>query len=102
MIDNEEFGVFFPQNDEYINTSDMVQMIASIKRSQNYNVTWYVLVYQTIKKLPGRISTMSSKAFGDSYYDMEMSDINLDYQSQTFYKSILNTEGDENGKNIVF
>ena len=31
MIDNEEHGVFFPQNGEYSNTSDMVQMIAEVK-----------------------------------------------------------------------
>lgn len=98
MIDNEEFGVFFPQNDEYINTSDMVQMIASIKGHKIIMLPGMSLFIKLLKKLPGRISTMSSKAFGDSYYDMEMSDINLDYQSQTFYKSILNTEGDENGK----
>ncbi len=98
IIDNEEFGVFFPQNDEYINTSDMVQMIASIKGHKIIMLPGMSLFIKLLKKLPGRISTMSSKAFGDSYYDMEMSDINLDYQSQTFYKSILNTEGDENGK----
>ena len=31
MIDNEETGVFFPQNEQYINTSDLVQMIAVVK-----------------------------------------------------------------------
>lgn len=31
MIDNEENGVFFPQNEQYINTSDLVQMIAVVK-----------------------------------------------------------------------
>ena len=31
MIDNEETGVFFPQNEQYINTSDLVQMIAMVK-----------------------------------------------------------------------
>lgn len=30
MIDNEEAGVFFPQNKEYTNTSDIVQMIANV------------------------------------------------------------------------
>ena len=76
----------------------MVQMIASIKGHKIIMLPGMSLFIKLLKKLPGRISTMSSKAFGDSYYDMEMSDINLDYQSQTFYKAILNTEGDENGK----
>ena len=31
MIDNEESGVFFPQNKEYVKTSEMVKLIADVQ-----------------------------------------------------------------------
>ena len=30
MIDNEESGLFFPQNREYVKTSEMVKLIAEV------------------------------------------------------------------------
>jgi len=33
LVDNEETGLFFPQNAEYVRTSEMVRLIAEVQRS---------------------------------------------------------------------
>jgi len=36
MIDNDESGLFFPQNREYVKTSEMVRLIACFfRRTEN-------------------------------------------------------------------
>lgn len=62
-IDNRSFGLFFPQNADYINTSEMVRIIAddnekSIRLTRFFN--W------VIKILPIRII---KKVFGDLTYE---------------------------------
>ena len=94
MIDNEESGVFFPQNDEYTNTSEMVQMIASIKGHRIIMLPGSSLVIKLLEKVPGKVSGLSSKAFGDSYYDMNMSEYKDKYRVYSLEKSIQETEGD--------
>ena len=36
MVENEESGTFFPQNSEYSNTSELVEMIAAACRGQKH------------------------------------------------------------------
>ena len=94
MIDNKESGVFFPQNDEYTNTSEMVQMIASIKGHRIIMLPGSSLVIKFLEKVPGKVGGLSSKAFGDSYYDMNMSEYKDKYRVYSLEKSIQETEGD--------
>lgn len=94
MIDNEESGVFFPQNGEYTNTSDMVRMIAAAKRHRILMVSGMNFPVKLIGRLPGKIGGLAGKAFGDSAYDMSMSEYKDNYRVRTLAESIRLTEGE--------
>lgn len=93
MIDEEESGIFFPQNREYTNTSDMVRMIAEVKDHKIIMIPGIDLVIGLIRKVPGKIGQLAEKAFGDSAYDMSMSEYKKEYRVNSLRKSILLTEG---------
>lgn len=93
MIDNEEQGVFFPQNSEYTNTSEMVYMIATVKGHRIIMIPgmgWFVKI---LEKVPGKIGGLATKAFGDSAYEMSMSEYKEEYRVNSLRKSIYLTEG---------
>lgn len=92
MIDNEESGVFFPQNGEYTNTSDMVQMIAAVKNHRIIMIPGISLAVKAMEKIPGKIGSLAEKAFGDSAYDMQMSEYKENYRVCTLLDSIRLTE----------
>lgn len=94
MIDNEESGVFFPQNGEYTNTSDMVRMIAEAKRHRILMVSGMSFPVKLIGRLPGKIGGLAGKAFGDLAYDMSMSEYKDNYRVRTLAESIRLTEGE--------
>ena len=98
MIDNKESGVFFPQNDEYTNTSEMVQMIASIKGHRIIMLPGTSLMIKLLEKIPGKTGELASKAFGDSYYDMNMSEYKYDYRANRLSESVRKTEKDDNNQ----
>lgn len=93
MIDNEETGVFFPQNGEYTNTSDMVQMIAEVKGHRIIMIPFVDLFVKVLEKVPGKIGELTTKAFGDSSYEMSMSEYKENYRVNSLRKSIILTEG---------
>ena len=75
MIVNEESGIFFPQNREYTNTSEMVKMIANAhgrKLNLIRGFGWAI-------KFMGLFTGLVKKAFGSLTYDMEMSSYKTDY-----------------------
>ncbi len=92
MIDNEESGVYFPQNGEYSNTSDMIQMIAETKGHKIIMVPFTNLLVRLLGKLPGKIGGLAAKAFGDLVYDMNMSEYKEDYRVHSLSQSIELTE----------
>lgn len=94
MIDNEESGVFFPQNGEYTNTSEMVQMIASVKKHNITTIPGMTVPVRMMGNIPGKIGGLATKAFGDSAYEMEMSEYKENYRVCTLAESIQLTEGD--------
>lgn len=92
MIDNEESGVFFPQNAEYTNTSDMVQMIAAVTNHRIIMIPNMSLIIKLMEKIPGKVGELAEKAFGDSIYDMQMSEYTEKYRIRTLWDSIRLTE----------
>ncbi|MCD8379726.1 MAG: sugar nucleotide-binding protein [Lachnospiraceae bacterium] len=92
MIDNEESGIFFPQNGEYTNTSDMVQMIANARRHRMLMLPFADIAVRLLSKAPGKIGALVQKAFGDYTYDMDMSEYREDYRVRTLAESIRLTE----------
>ena len=93
MIDNNENGVFFPQNSEYMNTSDMVQMIAEVTGNKIVMLPGTALAIKIMEKVPGKIGAMTNKAFGDCAYEMSMSEYKVNYRVISLRKSIELTEG---------
>lgn len=88
MIDNEETGLFFPQNKEYIKTSELVKTIAEV-HGHKIKMT---KVFNPLLKMMFGIGTVN-KAFGNLVYDKSMSSYaKTDYQIRTLKESILLTE----------
>ena len=88
MILNEESGVFFPQNDEYTNTSEMVKLIALAhgkKMPLIKGFTWAI-------KLLGLFTKLASKAFGNFTYARELSEYKEPYAKFDLQTSIELTE----------
>ena len=92
MIDNEESGIFFPQNAEYTNTSEMVRMIAEAKEHSIVMLPGMNWIVKLMMKLPGRIGGLAEKAFGDSTYDMGMSEYQENYRVCDLRESVKRAE----------
>jgi UDP-glucose 4-epimerase len=89
MIDNKESGLFFPQNKEYVKTSEMVRLIAEV-HGKKIRLT---KVFNPFIKLMYRIGTVN-KVFGNMVYDKSMSEYDKgNYQLKDLRESILRTEG---------
>lgn len=86
LIDNRSGGLFFPQNAEYVNTSEMVRVIAEAHGKQ---VVMTKLFNPLLRLL--NVSTVN-KVFGDLVYEMNMSDYENDYRVFGFRESIKKTE----------
>ena len=88
MIDNEEQGIFWPQNGEYSNTSELVKMIAAVhgkKRPLVKGFGWAL-------KLASHMIGLINKAFGNLCYDMSISEYKENYRVATLEESIRLTE----------
>ena len=92
MIDNKESGVFFPQNREYSNTSELVKLIARERGHKIYIVPGFGWTIRLLTHFPGKIGRMCQKAFGDSVYDFSMSTYKMRYQIYGLAESVYLTE----------
>jgi UDP-glucose 4-epimerase len=86
LIDNRSGGLIFPQNAEYVNTSEMVRLIAEVHGKR---VVMTKLFNPLLRLL--NVSTVN-KVFGDLVYDMSMSDYISNYAIIDFNNSIVKTE----------
>lgn len=73
LIDHEKAGLFFPQDDKYVCTAEIVKKLAKdkgkdIRLSSVLNPAIYLLA-----KVPGVLGEKTNKAFGSLVYDMSMS-----------------------------
>ncbi len=82
IVDKNESGLFFPQNSEYVNTSDMVGKIGKV---HNRNMLFTSLFNGVIKRLSFGVIT---KVFGDLTYDIGMSKYGFEYEVCGFSESI--------------
>lgn len=89
MIENGEEGIFWPQNDAYSNTTDLVRIIAAVhgkKMAVIPGLTWAL-------KLLSHVTGLVNKAFGSLCYDLSISEYREDYRSLSLEESIRITEG---------
>lgn len=88
MIENHEKGIFMPQNNEYIKTSDMVQHIATIS-GKNIKLT---KIFNPLLRLFAPKVAVINKVFGNLSYDMNLSKYKEGYRLVNFKDSIERTE----------
>lgn len=93
LILNEEKGIFFPQNEEYVNTSDMVKEIALLNHKKLILIKLFTPALFILCKTQGKIGRMINKAFGNSVYAKDISKYKYEYQIYDFKESIRLTEG---------
>jgi nucleoside-diphosphate-sugar epimerase len=86
VIENCSSGLFFPQNSEYVKTSEMVESIAEIHRKKIKLTKSFNLILRFLK------TSTINKVFGDLVYEKEMSKFKNNYCVKDFKTSILITE----------
>lgn len=84
LIDNNEEGLFCPQNNEYSNTSYLVKLIG---QSMNKKVRLFIGLGWLIK-LSGLVIKKLTKAFGSLCYDMKLSEYKQNYALSSLEESI--------------
>ncbi|TQR12714.1 NAD-dependent epimerase/dehydratase family protein [Psychrobacillus soli] len=86
LIDDCRNGLFFPQNSEYLKTSEMVRLIAEEHGKKIKMIKFFNPLLRLLK-----IGTVN-KVFGDLVYDKYMSEYRISYDVCDFKSSILLTE----------
>jgi len=89
VIDDEAQGVFCPQNAEYVNTCEMVKLIAQA-RGKNILI---VRGFGWALKLLRPFTPMVDKAFGSLCYDRSVSAYSKNYCIKDLRQSVLDSEG---------
>lgn len=88
-----EGGIFWPQNAEYTNTSEMVKMIADASNHKIHVSKGWNWVVGLARIIPGKPMGLANKAFGNLSYDQSMSKCDFEYQIVNLKESIFRTEG---------
>ena len=88
MIENDEQGIFFPQNSVYSNTSEMVKMIARVHGKR----VRLVIGFTWVLKILSHVTDLVNKAFGNLCYDMSLSEYKENYRLYSLEESIRMTE----------
>ena len=88
MIDYEETGLYFPQNKEYVKTSELVKTIAEVHGKK----IWTTRLFNPVLRMMFGIGIVN-KVFGNLVYEKSMSDYkNENYRIRDFKESIELTE----------
>lgn len=88
MIENEESGIFWPQNAEYSNTSELVKMIGKAHGKRIILLRGCTVPL----KIVGLATGLVDKAFGNLAYDQRMSKYRDEYRLYSLKNSIEETE----------
>lgn len=89
MVENGEQGIFWPQNAEYSNTTQLVRMIAEAHGKKILTVPGFGWALKLLSRCTGLVN----KAFGSFCYDPEMSLYKEEYRKVSLAESIAATEG---------
>lgn len=88
MVKNEEKGILFPQNEEYVNTSNLV-MVAAEYNGKDIRLT---KIFNPILRFMGNFIGVVNKAFGSLVYEKSMSEYREEYRVRDFKESVRFTE----------
>lgn len=93
-----EGGVYFPQNEEYGRTDELVEMIAEAAGKKICITGAMAFAVKAAVHMPGKLGGMANKAFGNLVYDQKLSRYDgLEYRKVTLAESIKRTETDKTG-----
>lgn len=91
-----EGGIYFPQNEEFVNTATLVKEINKVVGKKIYISGIFNPAVRILSHLPGKIGKMTEKAFGNLLYSQQISTYEgLDYHVVNSKKSVIRTEGKE-------
>lgn len=88
MVQNQEQGIFFPQNAEYSNTTELVKLIAKAHGKKIICIPYVTWALKGMSLVTGLVN----KAFGSLCYGRELSEYKQEYCKYSFYDSIMETE----------
>lgn len=88
MIDNEEKGMFYPQNSEYVGTSELVKFISEAHGKKII----LTKIFNPALKLIGNFVGMVNKAFGNLVYEKSMSEYKVNYRVRDLKEAVRETE----------
>ena len=88
MVENEEQGIFWPQNAEYSNTTQLVALIAKAHGKKILLIKGFTWALKLMSKVTGLVN----KAFGSLLYDQSLSEYSDDYRKFSLEESIRATE----------
>lgn len=93
LICSGESGIYFPQNEEYSSTVSLVKLIRKTVGKQTKTVDLLNLAVKLAFNIPGKLSGLVNKAFGNIVYHQRLSRyLGLDYQIIDLATSINLTE----------
>lgn len=87
IIDDEERGVFLPQNEDYVSSRKLVEEIAKIKHHRIFFIGLFNPVLRLLNK-----QIYINKVFGNMTIDNSLSNYKRPYQKYSFIESIKLTE----------
>ena len=88
LIHDNAHGIFWPQNDEYSNTSEVVKLIAQAHNKKIILLNGFESSLKFLANFSGKIN----KAFGSLAYDFSLSEYSRNYRLFNLRESISRTE----------
>lgn len=84
--------LLFPQNMNYMNTTNLVETIRKCKNKKTFLIIGFNNIFRFLRKRPNRVGKYVNKAFGNLYYDKQLSELKgislNDYQTVNFVESV--------------
>ncbi|GEK57703.1 NAD-dependent epimerase [Marinococcus halophilus] len=88
LIENEEKGLYFPQNKEYVRTSEIVKLISHVHRKKMI----LTKIFNPLILLLRKKVNFLNKIFGDLVYEKNMSNYKQEYRIRNLKETITVTE----------
>ena len=93
LIDNEDRGIFWPQNREYTGTAKMIKDIADFHHKKMVMIPFPAFAVKAAAKFLPALK----KAFGNFVYDQKISVYKQEYRLYSYEESIREIESSEEG-----
>ena len=89
LVEEQDEGIFHPQNKEYVTTSEMVREIGKV---YNKKIV-FTKIFNPVIALTSKKVELVNKVFGNSAYAQELSEYKKDYRIYDFKETVKLTEG---------